>query len=440
MSDAPSDQEISLASLPPAVRDRIGRVVGVALPDLAPADVPAGLRHLLRFTPAKRRRLGTDLVAAAVCEQPRFRAALVELLNTSSPEVLDLESEDPVAAATAALLRTDPQAQQHMARAGELDELQALRGELSSVRRRLQRTERERDRWAAELAAHQATATEEAASAAEEEAQRLRTRLREQGQRLREATDAVAELAERQQEHADGAVQELAKVRAAWERDRSRLGAERARADRAEQERERARESAREAREADEVRLGLLLSTLDGVARGLRTELGLSPRIGAQAALPAERVVRTAQPPVPGDCLDTVGMLDRALMLSQVHLIVDGYNVTKTGYPQLTLAAQRDRLVRDLGLLAAQVDAEVTVVFDGAAVVASGGQVWARGVRVVFSAAEVIADDVIRELVAAEPQGRPVVVVSSDREVADSGRGMGAHSVAAAVLVSRLVR
>jgi len=177
VSDAPSDPEISVASLPPAVRDRIGRVVGVALPDLAPADVPAGLRHLLRFTPAKRRRLGTDLVAAAVCEQPRFRAALVELLNTSSPEVLDLESEDPVAAATAALLRTDPQAQQHMARAGELDELQALRGELSSVRRRLQRTERERDRWAAELAAHQATATEEAASAAEEEAQRLRTRL-----------------------------------------------------------------------------------------------------------------------------------------------------------------------------------------------------------------------------------------------------------------------
>ena len=29
-----------------------------------------------------------------------------------------------------------------------------------------------------------------------------------------------------------------------------------------------------------------------------------------------------------------------------------------------------------------------------------------------------IADDVIRELVAAEPPGRPVVVVTSDREVA----------------------
>ena len=38
-----------------------------------------------------------------------------------------------------------------------------------------------------------------------------------------------------------------------------------------------------------------------------------------------------------------------------------------------------------------------------------------RGVRVLFSPAGVIADDVIRELVAAEPAGRAVVVVTSDR-------------------------
>ena len=38
--------------------------------------------------------------------------------------------------------------------------------------------------------------------------------------------------------------------------------------------------------------------------------------------------------------------------------------------------------------------------------------------RVLFSPLGVIADDVIRELVAAEPQGRPLVVVSSDQEVA----------------------
>ena len=40
-----------------------------------------------------------------------------------------------------------------------------------------------------------------------------------------------------------------------------------------------------------------------------------------------------------------------------------------------------------------------------------------------------IADDVIRDLVAAEPQGRPVVVVTSDQEVVRDvvrGRGAGA--------------
>lgn len=80
------------------------------------------------------------------------------------------------------------------------------------------------------------------------------------------------------------------------------------------------------------------------------------------------------------------------------------------------------------------------MVFDGAAVTARGGQVWARGVRVLFSAAGVIADDVVRDVVAAEPVGRPLVVASSDREVADSVRAVGAHTVASAVLVERLAR
>ena len=46
-----------------------------------------------------------------------------------------------------------------------------------------------------------------------------------------------------------------------------------------------------------------------------------------------------------------------------------------------------------------------------------------RGVKVVFSPVGVIADDVIRDLVAAEPQGRVVVVVTGDQAIArDVGR------------------
>ena len=131
--------------------------------------------------------------------------------------------------------------------------------------------------------------------------------------------------------------------------------------------------------------------------------------------------------------------LDRLLALPAVHLVVDGYNVTKTGYPELSLSDQRDRLVHQLAVLAARTGAEVTLVFDGAGVVAVPAAA-PRGVRVLFSDPGVLADDVIRALVTAEPEGRPVVVVTSDRAVADSVRRRGAHPVPSAVLLARLGR
>jgi predicted RNA-binding protein with PIN domain len=121
-------------------------------------------------------------------------------------------------------------------------------------------------------------------------------------------------------------------------------------------------------------------------------------------------------------------------------VIVDGYNVTKTGFPDLTLEAQRARLVTGLAALAAQVGAEVTCCFDGAALTGRVPSVSARGVRVLFSKPGEIADELIRRLVRAEPSGRPVVVVSSDREVADGVRRDGARPVSAAALVRRLDR
>ena len=92
-----------------------------------------------------------------------------------------------------------------------------------------------------------------------------------------------------------------------------------------------------------------------------------------------------------------------------------------------------------LSALAARTGAEVTVVFDGAGVL-SVPAASPRGVRVLFSDRGVLADDVIRSLVAAEPPGRPMVVATSDRAVADSVRRRGARPAPASVLVSRLGR
>jgi hypothetical protein len=52
----------------------------------------------------------------------------------------------------------------------------------------------------------------------------------------------------------------------------------------------------------------------------------------------------------------------------------------------------------------------------------------------------VLADDLIRSLVGAEPEGRPLVVVTSDRAVVDSVRRAGAHPVPSSVLLGRLAR
>jgi len=81
----------------------------------------------------------------------------------------------------------------------------------------------------------------------------------------------------------------------------------------------------------------------------------------------------------------------------------------------------------------------VTVVFDGAERVV-GLPPAPRGVRVLFSRKGETADELIRRLVRAEPAGRPVVVISSDREVADGVRRHGAYPLGADALLRRLAR
>jgi predicted RNA-binding protein with PIN domain len=99
------------------------------------------------------------------------------------------------------------------------------------------------------------------------------------------------------------------------------------------------------------------------------------------------------------------------------------------------LEAQRTRLVQALGALAARTGAEVTCVFDGADVSVPPPVGPATGVRVRFSPKGETADELIRRLVRAEPEGRAVVGVSSDREVADGVRRSGVRPLPAEALI-----
>ena len=201
------------------------------------------------------------------------------------------------------------------------------------------------------------------------------------------------------------------------------------------------RRAVREGHSLEDSRARLLLDTVADAAAALRRELALPP----VSARPADLVDAAA----PGDAVaaaerallsDDPALLDQLLSLPHTHLIVDGYNVTKTGFPDLSLEKQRTRLLTGLSNLAARSGAEVTCCFDGAALEGRVPAAAARGVRVLFSKAGETADELIRRLVRAEPRGRPVCVVSSDREVADGVRRDGARPVSSAALVRRLDR
>lgn len=122
-------------------------------------------------------------------------------------------------------------------------------------------------------------------------------------------------------------------------------------------------------------------------------------------------------------------------------LVVDGYNVTMAGWPELPVADQRRRLVSALSDLAHRTATPVEVVFDGAEVEPlSLPGATRQMVRVRFSEPGVEADDVVIDLVGRIPAATPVIVASSDRRVRDGTRRRGANVVHARQLLELLTR
>ena len=199
------------------------------------------------------------------------------------------------------------------------------------------------------------------------------------------------------------------------------------------------RAEAKVAQQLATARARLLLDTIVDAASGLRSELALPPALDH----PADLVAGGQGRPVPahegsrGRSADDPALLDELLHQPHAHLVVDGYNVTKTAWPALPLEEQRRRLVDALAGVAARTGAEVTCCFDGRAGQAAVPQ--PRGVRVLFSVGE-IADDLIRRLVRAEPPGRVVIVVTGDQAVARDVARDGARVLPSTTLLARLQR
>jgi len=415
--------------LPAPLRARLAEMAADAVGALPPVDVPAPLRPLARFTPRKRARAGAAQLIGELAGSAAFRSTVLAWWLEQHDQ-----DDDPISLAARALLAEERDAGEMVAGIAERAESVALRGERDTALARVDKLTGELERLRSELAEARDAARAVDAER-DHEIQRLRAKVREQGSRLRDAQDAAAEARRELTELREAAEKRVSVAEAAAERERARAAAERTRATRASEAATDAQEIASSARRADEARLELLVETLAGAVDGLRRELSL----GGGGPRPADLVAGASDRGEAGRSVSDVAGLDRLLALPGLHLIVDGYNVSKTGYGELTLFEQRSRLITHLGVLAARTGAEVTCVFDGAAVRGAPDR-RPRGVRVLFSRAGVLADDVIRELVAAEPSGRPMAVVTCDRAVADGVRRNGAYVVPSQVLLDRLAR
>ncbi|GAA3820289.1 NYN domain-containing protein [Cellulomonas soli] len=451
--------------VPAPLRTALVQVAAEVLGTLEPAEVPATLRQVRQFAPRRRAGAGAGPLWAAL-QEPAFRARVVRVWTQGHRELAaavappagpeaDLGADSTSGAESVSDQVADLASDQA---ADPVDEAVDEHGSLAvAVGSWLLGT----SHWRALLAEHPVDGAPEDAqrrrerqdrSAAEE--RRLRLELGTAREEARRAQEELAALhrelrrlrsdADRARSQARTAAEEAAEVLAAAQEDLHRAAEERrvAEAERRAAQTAQAvvRTEARAARDLADVRVRLLLDTIVDAADGLRSELALPP-VGQ---LPADLVAPDAAPGAVvwqgsrGRTTDDPRLVDELLARPRSHLVVDGYNVSKTWLPGLTLVEQRRGLVDALGRLAARTGAEVTCCFDGQ----EGHRpptTAGRSVRVLFSVGE-IADDLIRRLVHAEPPGRALLVVTSDQQVTRDVEASGAWVVPSATFVERLRR
>jgi predicted RNA-binding protein with PIN domain len=413
-------------------------VVSVAadcLGTLSVDEIPGPLRAVARFTP-RRRAKATTPIATALSTDEKFRAVVAGYARQQQPDLVAALEEgappaagDPVELAAIAWLLRSPgwEALVDAAASSEVAASAAAATAAESAARLREQLDATRATGRAELTRMRADLT-----AVRSELDRVRAELRRDQDRATRAEESARSAAEASTSAADSAAKAARTTDAELRRLRARV------AD-AERALDVARREDRDHRAHNDTRLRLLLDALVGAAQGLARELALPPA----TTLPADSVHGASPPSDAGrvawaGATDDPELLTELLAVPAVHLVVDGYNVTKTGYGDLPLEQQRTRLVSGLGGLAARTQAEVTCVFDGAgygSVPAAGA---GRRVRVLFSDLGVTADEVIRRLVAGEPPGRPIVVVSADREVVEGVARPGVTAVPAVALLRLL--
>lgn len=424
-------------ALPERVRARVIAFAADALGALPAEHVPGPLKRAALFTPQRRARIAGQQILDQLADES-FRERIGVQAKARQAEVARALADGAVTADTAALAFLGrPDGWERVvagAAAAESSERSAPANgdardsdEVEALRRRL-------DLALGEKAALKQSAKQDLAAAKAEIAD-LRRKL---GDARGRARGAEAEVERVLAESADRTARLEAEVTAA-DAEVRRLKAQ---VVGVEAELARAQRAARSSRDEGTLRARLLLDTLLQAGQGLRQELALPVVSGSPADQVGAHLAESGARSSSGAAslaLDDPDLVRELLALPQLHLVVDGYNVTRSEWDDTPLETQRTRLLRGLGPLAARSGAEITVVFDGTNAESRPVVQHPRGVRVLFSPRGVLADDVIRDLVAAEPAGRPVAVVTSDQAIVrDVVRQAGVRVIGSRALVRLL--
>jgi predicted RNA-binding protein with PIN domain len=398
-----------MPELPDEVTASIVKGFGAYLRDVPANDLPGSLRRYQKFRP-QTLPAHADRLLDALAEDG-MRAVVVEWLD---------DKKRPLSARDEKALRlfcARPEGWEEELRALSVPKEEGPRDRGPDLNRALQR-EKDKARKAREEARKaraDAMAGIEAERTGAKELQgeltEMRARVRALEKELR-AARAEAESAQRRRER------DLRRARREVEALRGERDELKARA---RDERKRATDVERKFRELD------TKPTKRAPVRQRRAPV--KPRRRRPLAVPPGR---------PGDDPET---LDEWLETPDVHVLVDGYNVTlaEGGFGSLELQAQRDRLVQELGGLMRRRGARATIVFDGSEVppgVARRSR--SQYARVEYSKPGTIADDHLIGVLSDLPPD-PVVVVTNDRDLQRRASAQGA-TIASSQQLLALIR
>lgn len=415
-----------ILDLPVALWGELLRALRRAVDRLPRSELPPPLRPYAGWTPEG---LGTPrprrVIARVIAENPRLREeigaamqdqeALAAVAQSDGVRLAAVHGEETVAAALVV-----------HGRWGELAVLAAGAAEREAARdRAAAEAARDPDPSRAEAARRRLSA-DLAAARDERDAQRRRADAAEERSRRQDAARRV------QQDEVERLRQRVTALE-------SQITEERRHRDRRVRRLQRRLEEAASRGRVDETRTARVVAELERLTVELRDALAPAPapaparEIAQSDAVPRAVTAASAGRPCrlpPGVRADSPEAVQALLQVPGLEAVLDGYNVTKDGRgrPQVTLADQRHWLVKVCGGVAARYGRRVTVVFDGTEERPAPPPA-ARGVRVVFTAGDEIADERIDEIVGALAPDVPALVVSGDGEVCDAARAHGANVV-----------